>query len=366
MAVNFSQLLLNMEKMNASDIHLKVGAPPVYRVYGELIPFDHPPVTKEEVNGIVDKIVPEKLKQRLAKEGAVDFAFSIDQKTRFRSNAFYQRGTLSLALRRLAYEDLGFEELKLPPIIAEIAKARRGMVLLTGPTGTGKSTTMAAIIDYINTTRREHIITIEDPIEFIHRDKMSLIEQREIGLDARSFDEALRHTLREDPNVILIGEMRDRETINIAIRAAMTGHLLISTLHTINAVQTVDRILKYFGVEEQAGLRSELCIALKAVISQRLVPAADGAGRVPCVEIMVVNEMIRKLIRENRVEDMEQVIKNNMDGMQTFDQSLQDLLKRKLITLDTGTAHAEDVLAFKRMAAGGVAGDDRSRIISTL
>jgi twitching motility protein PilT len=366
MPVNFTQLLMNMEKMNASDIHLKVGAPPVYRVYGELIPVDHPPLTKEEVAAIVDKVVPEQLKARLTKEGAVDFAFSTDQKTRFRSNAFYQRGTLSLALRRLQSENLDFDALKLPPIIKEIANARRGMVLLTGPTGTGKSTTMAAMIDHINTTRREHIITIEDPIEFIHRDKLSLIEQREIGLDARTFDEALRHTLREDPNVILIGEMRDRETINIAIRAAMTGHLVISTLHTVNAVQTVDRILKYFSVEEQAGLRSELPIALKSVVSQRLVTAANGPGRVPCVEIMVVNEMIRKLIRENRVEDMIQVIKNNMDGMQTFDQSLMDLYRRKLITLDTGVANAEDVLAFKRMSTGGFAGDDRSRIISTL
>jgi twitching motility protein PilT len=295
----------------------------------------------------------------------VDFAFSIDAKTRFRSNAFYQRGTPSLALRRLQYENLGFEDLNLPPAIAEVAKARRGMVLITGPTGTGKSTTMAAIIDYINSSRREHIITIEDPIEFIHRDKMSLVEQREIGLDARTFDEALRHTLREDPNVILIGEMRDRETINIAIRAAMTGHLVISTLHTINAVQTIDRILKYYNVQEQAGLRSELAVALKAAVSQRLVPAAEGKGRVPCVEIMFVNDMIRKLIRENRVEDMMQVIKNNMDGMQTFDQSLLDLLKRKLIKPETGLTHAEDVSAFKRMAAGGVSGDDRSRIISS-
>ncbi len=363
MGANFSELLKQMETMGASDIHLKTGAVPIYRVNGQLVPIKHPPLTKEEVAAIVEKIVPNKLQEFLKRDGSVDFAFSIDPTTRFRSNAFYQRGTLSLSLRRLQYEHLSFDDLTLPPDLSKISEYRRGMILITGPTGTGKSTTMAAIVDYINSTRKEHILTIEDPIEFLHKDKMSLIEQREIGIDARSFDQSLRHTLRQDPDVILIGEMRDRETITIAIRAAMTGHLVISTLHTINAVQTVNRIINYFPTDEQHLLRSDLGIALKAVISQRLVPATDNQGRVPCAEVMIVNDIVRKLMREDRIDDMVQVIKNRGEGMQTFDQSLVDLHNKKLINLETGMLYAEDVPGFKRIVGGAYAGDDRSRII---
>ena len=363
MAVNFGQLLSNMKTVGASDLHIKSGAPPVYRIMGKLTPINHPPISKEEVGAIVAKIMPEKMKDLLQKDGSCDFAFSIDAATRFRTNAYYQKGALNIALRRLQYEDLSFERLGLPTVLANIGKLKRGMVLTTGPTGTGKSTTMAAIVDYINNTRAEHIITIEDPIEFVHKDKLSLVEQREIGLDARSFEEGLRHALRQDPNVIMIGEMRDRETIQIAIRAAMTGHLVISTLHTINAVHTVSRMVKYFSVEEQDSMRNEIATALKAVVSQRLVPTKDGKGRIPCVEVMIVNDIVRKLIMENRILDIEQVIRNGVDEMQSFDQSLAHLCRAGKISMETGEEYSDDIAGYRRLCKGVSAGTDRAGLI---
>lgn len=364
MAIDFRKLLVDMGPAKASDLHLKVGGVPIYRINGDIYQANHPPISKEDLTAVVEKILPATLKEAFQKDGAVDFGFSLDMNTRFRTNVYLQRGSLSIALRRLQSEHLSFEQLQLPAVVEQLAKSKRGMLLVTGPTGTGKSTTMAAVIDHINTNYRRHIITIEDPIEFMFKDKQSFIDQREIGLDCRSFDQALRHGMREDPDVILIGEMRDKETVSIAIRAAMTGHLVISTLHTINSVQTVTRILKYFPAEEQAGLKSELGIAIRGVISQRLIPSADGKGRVPCVEIMVINDMIRKLIREDRVEDMIQIIKNRMDGMQSFDQSLLELYQKKLITFEIGMEYAEDQSGFKRMSEGGFAGGDRAALLS--
>ncbi len=363
MSVNFSQLLLDMVKVNASDLHLKAGAVPLYRIYGELMPVDHPPLKKEEIKAFVEKIIPERHKETLNKMLSADFGFSIDAVNRFRTNVFYQRGTLSVSMRRLEYKHLGFEELNLPPILTKIADSRRGMVLVTGPTGTGKSTTMAAIVDHINATRREHIITIEDPIEFIYKDKMSLIEQRELGVDTIGFDRALRDAIRSDPDVILIGEMRDKETISIATRAALTGHLVVSTLHTINAVQTINRIINYYEPEEQAFLRDQLTTALNAVVAQRLVPRAEGKGRVPCVEIMIQNDIIQNLMREDRIDDIIQVIRNGTDGMQSFDMSLISLYKSKLISLEVGMQYAQDPALFKRAVGGVSAGDDKSRIL---
>ena len=363
MPVNFGQLLSNMKKVDASDLHIKSGSIPIYRINGKLVPINHPPVKKEEVSAIVKKIVPDKHKDDLEKQGSVDFAFSIDPSTRFRTNAFYQKGTLSIALRRLQYEALTFEELGLPPVMNTIAKFNRGMVLTTGPTGTGKSTTMAAVVETINQNRAEHIITIEDPIEFVFKDQKSLIEQREIGMDARTFDESLKHALRQDPDVILIGEMRDRETIQIAIRAAMTGHLVISTLHTINAVHTVSRMVKYFRSEEQESIRNEIATALKAVVSQRLVVTKDGKQRIPSVEVMIVNDMVKKLILENRIEDIEQIIRNGVDEMQSFDLSLANLVKNGKIEMDKAEEYADDVPGFRRLCKGVSAGTDRSGIL---
>lgn len=361
---NFRELLEKMIQMEASDLHIKVGQYPVFRVYGSLmIDSSYPKMSKEMVAAIVEKIVPPALKETFKHEGAVDFGFSIDAANRFRTNAYSQHSGYSIALRRLGYEHLSFEDLNLPKIIERIAKYKYGMVLLTGPTGCGKSTTMAAILNYINENKKNHIITIEDPIEFIHRDNGCIIDQREIGINCRGFSEGLRHAMREDPDVILIGEMRDQETVNIAIRAAMTGHLILSTTHTINAVQTVNRILKFFPVEQHPAIRSDLALALRSVMTQRLIPGADGKSRVPAVEVMIVNEMIRKLIREDRIDDMIQVIRNRVDDMQSFDQSLLDLVAHQLISAEQGIDNAEDPQAFRRNLSGGFAGTDRSSLV---
>jgi len=360
------EVLQKMVKINASDLHLKAGSHPVYRVYGSLEPdTSYPKMTKEMIAVIVEKLVPPSLKENLKRDGAVDFGFSIDPVNRFRTNAYLQRSTYSIAMRRLGYEHLAFDQLHLPPIIATIADYKYGMVLLTGPTGCGKSTTMAAIIHYINEKKKCHIITIEDPVEFIHRDINCIVDQREVGIDARGFDVALRHAMREDPDVILVGEMRDQETVNIAIRAAMSGHLILSTTHTISAVQAVNRILKFFPVETHAAVRSDLTLALKAVLTQRLIPGADGHSRVPAVEVMIVNEMIRKLIREDRIEDMIQVIRNRVDEMQSFDQSLLDLAQQKLVAPDVAVEFAEDPQTFRRNLLGGFAGTDRSSLVGS-
>ena len=363
---NFRGLLEKMIELDASDLHLKVGSHPVFRVHGALqTDTSYPKTTKEIVAAIVEKIVPAQLKENLKRDGAVDFGFSIDANNRFRTNAFLQRSAYSIALRRLGYEHLSFEELNLPPITKRIADSRYGMVLLTGPTGCGKSTTMAAMLHHVNQTRSCHIITIEDPIEFIHRDIKSIIDQREMGIDARTFDQALRHAMREDPDVILIGEMRDQETVNIAIRAAMTGHLILSTTHTISAVQTVNRVLKFFPVEIHPTIRSDLALALKAVLTQRLIPGADGRSRIPAVEVMIVNDMIRKLIREDRIDDMIQVMRNRVDGMQSFDQSLLDQVKKNLITPQVAVEYADDPATFRRNLAGAFAGTDRSSLVGS-
>lgn len=365
MPLNMNEIFQKMEELDASDLHIKVGVSPMFRVQGKLINTDFLPVKKEEVASIADKIIPAKLKETLTKEGSIDFAFSINTTTRFRTNAFYQKGSLSIAFRRLVGKNLQFENLHLPKVLYEIAEYSRGMILITGPTGTGKTTTMAALIDYINKTRKEHIITIEDPIEYIHVDKMSLVEQREIGLDAPSFDVCLKHAVRQDPDIVVVGEMRDKETINMAIRAAQTGHLIISTLHTINAVQTINRILKYFAAEEIEGIREDLAGTLRAVVSQRLLPSIDGKTRVPAVEVMRSDLTVAKLIRENRILDMEQIIKNGEMGMQTFDMSMAEHVRNKLIDFQTALRYADDQAAFKRFCEGIVAGTDRKGLIGS-
>ncbi len=363
MAIEIEKLFDEMEKINASDLHLKVGAPPYYRVNGELFPTEYAKATSEDVQIVLDKIMPKKAVPIFKKKGSLDFAFSPNEGTRFRINAFLQKGNVSVSLRRLTNQSLSFNDLNLPAVIKKISEFRRGLVLMTGPTGTGKTTTMATIIDYINASRATHIVTIEDPIEYLHKDKKSMIEQREIGLDAPSFDSAMREVVRQDPDVILVGEMRDRETIMMGMRAAMTGHLILSTLHTTNAVQTVNRILQYFDSDEQPAIRSDLAISLAAVISQRLLPTADGKSRVPAVEVMIVNGLCQKLIREDRIADMQQVIQNAEEGMQTFDQSLAQLFTKKLITFEVGLRAAEDQQHFKRLAEGRYAGTDKTGLI---
>lgn len=363
MPLDLGTLLSNMVQLGASDLHIKSNVAPVYRLYGELMPTNHPPVTREEVAAALDRLIPPSLKHIFTEKGAVDFAFSLDANNRFRTNGYRQHGAYSIAIRRLTSGKLGFEDLGLPKVMENIGQFRRGMVLCVGPTGTGKTTTMAALIDYINANRREHIVTIEDPIEVLHPDKNSLIEQREIGIDCPNFEEGLRNALRQDPDVILVGEMRDRQTIAIGMQAAMTGHLLISTLHTTSSVHTINRIMQFYKHEELTALREDLAGALKAVISQRLIPAATGKARVPCVEVMIVNSMVVKLIRENRIDDIETVIKNGQEGMQSFDQSLADLTRVGRIKQEVAESFATDVQGFRRLVKGIKSGTDSAAIL---
>jgi twitching motility protein PilT len=363
MAANLGKLLGVMRQLEASDLHLKQGNRPLYRIHGDLREAEHPAVTKEEMAGFCEKIIPAHLKADFEKNGSVDFAMSIDVTTRFRVNAFHARGLLGIAFRLLQLEAKTFEELHLPVVCYTLAQARRGLIIVTGPTGSGKTTTLAAFINHVNENRKEHIITIEDPIEYIYFDKLSRIDQREVGNDCTGFEPALRHALRQDPDVILVGEMRDKETILLAIRAAQTGHFVLTTLHTTTAIQTISRVLKYFPSEEQESIKADLAVALNAVLCQRLVPTADGLGRVPAIEVLVVNQLIRKLIREDRLDDMETVMRSSVEGMQTFDAALAKLVQDELITMETGFNYADDQAAFKRLSQGTTAGADKAGLI---
>jgi twitching motility protein PilT len=363
MAANIRKLLEAAKKIEASDLHLKETARPLYRIHGELREAQHPAMTREDLEKTVEEVLPAHMREQWERDRSVDFAMSIDVTTRFRVNAFHTRGLIAFAFRLLELEAKTFEMLTMPPVCSTLASAYRGMIVVTGPTGSGKTTTLAAFINYINENRKEHIITIEDPIEYVFFDKTSRIDQREVGNDCTGFEQALRHALRQDPDVILVGEMRDRETILLAIRAAQTGHLVLSTLHTTTAIQTISRILKYFPADEQESIKADLAVALNAVLCQRLVPTTDGKRRVPGVEVLVVNDLIRKLIRDDRLDDMATVMRSGTDGMQTFDSALAGLVKSELITMDTGLNYADDQPAFKRLAMGREAGSDKAGLI---
>jgi twitching motility protein PilT len=359
------QLLAKTVEWKASDLHLQSDCTPYTRIGGQLRPIDCRPLRQAELDAFAEKILDERHRRLYQERGSVDLAYALSQRLRFRVNVYHQRGTTSIACRLIDCQIPSFEQLYLPPTISSITGNYRGIVLVTGPAGSGKSTTLAAMIDHINSTRAEHILTVEDPIEYLHQNKMCLIEQREIGTDAADFSIALTHMLRQDPNVILIGEIRDLETVIMSIRAALTGHLVFSTLHTIGAIQTLQRLLQYYQREEREAVRGELALALRAVISQRFAPGKDG-WRYPIVEIMVVKGVIAKLLREERYDDITQAIKGGEHGMQTFDQSLVKLYQRGLITFETGESFADDPGGFKRMAMGGFASDDRGSIIADL
>ncbi|MBI4845764.1 MAG: type IV pilus twitching motility protein PilT [Candidatus Omnitrophica bacterium] len=324
---------------SASDLHLVAGAPPAMRINGLLVFTEKPKLTPENIKKLTDELLNQEKKEKFSRENDIDFSYSYynqkrDLFCRFRVNLYVQRGSPALALRFIDNQIHGFTDLKLPAILKDIARQRRGLILVTGATGSGKSTTLATIVDIINNERNCHIITLEDPIEYFHTHKKSLVSQREIGQDTTSFSYALREALRQDPDVILVGEMRDLETISIAITAAETGHLVLATLHTTDAVQTIDRIIDVFPPHQQQQVRTQISITLQAVISQQLIMASDGRSRVPAVEIMIVNSAIRNLIREGKTYQIYSVIETCRDqGMQTLDQALQDLLNKKLIEL---------------------------------
>ena len=362
MALKIDDLLRVACSHNASDLHLKVGAFPVMRIGGELHPVENAPRLKQEDTlDMAFSIMSNRQKQRFKEISEVDIGYGVSGLGRFRANIFQQRGTVSIVLRVIPDHTKTSAQLGLPPVIEKIAEERRGLILVTGATGSGKSTTLAAMIDTINGSRSGHIVTIEDPIEFLHRDKMSFVTQREVDVDTRSFAEALRGALRQDPDVILVGEMRDHETIETALTAAETGHLVLSTLHTLDATETITRIVSSFPSHQQKSVRIQLAGILKAVISMRLVRAAKGAGRVPAIEVLVSTAFIRDhIINEEKTYLIREAIAagTSQYGMQTFDQSLFHLLHSGLITQEEALHNATNPDEFKMRVSGIYSKDD--------
>ncbi len=356
MSLNINELLKVAVENKASDLHLKVGSPPVVRIDGELRPLNEMKrLMQEDTVSMAFSMMNARQKQRFKEELELDIAYSVPGLGRFRCNVFQQRGTVGLVMRVIPARVLTVRELMLPPVIEGICEERRGLVLVTGTTGSGKSTSLAAMIDHINGNRPDHIITIEDPIEYLHRDKKSIVNQRELEVDTRGFSPALRAALRQDPDVILVGEMRDFETIETALLAAETGHLVFSTLHTLDAMETITRIISVFPPHHQKQIRIQLAQVLKAVISMRLVPRADGIGRVPAVEVMICTPYIRDCIEnKDKTKYIRDQIKagTSQYGMQTFDQSLYNLYKGGLITLEDALERATNPDEFKLKLEG--------------
>ena len=362
MALKIDDLLRVACSHNASDLHLKVGAFPVMRIGGELHPVENAPRLKpEDTLDMAFSMMSNRQKQRFKEVSEVDIGYGVSGLGRFRANIFQQRGTVSIVLRVIPDHNKSVAQLGLPPVIEKIAEERRGLILVTGATGSGKSTTLASMIDCINSMRSGHIVTIEDPIEFLHRDKMSFVTQREVDVDTRSFAEALRGALRQDPDVILVGEMRDHETIETALTAAETGHLVLSTLHTLDATETITRIVSSFPAHQQKSVRIQLAGILKAVISMRLVRAAKGAGRVPAIEVLVSTAFIRDhIINEEKTYLIREAIAagTSQYGMQTFDQSLFHLLQAGLISQEEALHNATNTDEFKMRVSGIYSKDD--------
>jgi twitching motility protein PilT len=337
---NIDQLLTELVSRGGSDLHVTVGSPPVVRLHGSLKRLeDFPKLSAENTLQMLYRIMSSEQQKRLETQGQIDMSYSIPGLARFRVNAYSQRESLAAAFRLIPMELKTLEELGLPQSLHLLTQRPRGLVLLTGPTGSGKSTTLAALIDEINRERADHIVTIEDPIEFLHKHKLCIVNQREIGSDTQSFADALRAALRQDPDVILLGEMRDLETISTALTAAETGHLVFATLHTQNAPATVDRVIDVFPAAQQEQIRMQLAGALEGIVTQTLLPTADGGGRVAALEILFPDDAVRNLIRQGRVEQIYSVMQTGTQrGMQTMEQALQGLVTRNVVTKDTALA----------------------------
>src|SRR5947207_3631592 len=341
-AHSIDELLERMVEANASDLHVTTGTPPAIRVRGDverLEGFDA--LTAEDTQQILYRILSSEQQKLFELNRQLDFSHSIPGLARFRVNVYFQRESVGAAFRLIPAELKTLEELGIPSSLHQLAEKPRGLVLVTGPTGSGKSTTLAALIDEINRNRSEHILTIEDPIEFLHRHKRCIVNQREIGPDATSFSEALKAALRQDPDVILVGEMRDLETISTALTAAETGHLVFGTLHTQSAPSTIDRIIDVFPAEQQEQVRIQIASSLQGVVTQALLPTADGMGRVPALEILLPDDAVRNLIRQGKVEQIYSVMQTNTGrGMQTMEQSLGDLIMRRVVDLEVGVSRS--------------------------
>jgi twitching motility protein PilT len=358
MDLDFAQLLLEVVDRRASDLHLTAGSAPMIRVRGRLAPVEGFPVlTTTQTREIVYSILSEGQRQRFENNLQLDFAYQVPGTARFRVNAYLQRGAVGAAFRLIPFEVVPLETLGLPPVVAEFANRPRGLVLVTGPTGSGKSTTLASLVDIINSTREEHIMTIEDPIEFLHRHKKCIVNQRELGSDALSFADALKAALRQDPDVILVGEMRDLETISTAITAAETGHLVFATLHTQDTPQTIDRIIDVFPSAQQGQIRAMLSVALQGIMTQTLLPTADGSGRCVAAEILVPTPAVRNLIRESKSHQIYSVLQTGgAHGMQTMDASLAQLVRAGRITRPMAESRATAPEELRRLLGAPTSG----------
>jgi twitching motility protein PilT len=356
MELDFADVLMEVVDRRASDLHLTAGAPPMLRVRGRLTPLEgFPALTPSDTREIVYSILSNAQRQKLENNWQLDFAYQIPGTARFRVNAYFQRSALGAAFRLIPFEIAPLASLGLPPAVAEFANRPRGLVLVTGPTGSGKSTTLASLIDVINMEREEHIMTIEDPIEFLHQHKRCIVNQREVGSDATSFADALKSALRQDPDVILVGEMRDLETIGTAITAAETGHLVFATLHTQDTPQTIDRIIDVFPSAQQAQVRAQLSVALQGIVTQTLLPTADGAGRCVAAEVLVPTPAVRNLIREGKSHQIYSVLQTGgAHGMQTMDSALAQLVRAGKISRQLAESRAHSAEELRRLI-GGVA-----------
>jgi len=356
MELDFAEVLLEVMHQGASDLHLTAGSPPMLRKRGQLMALDYAPLTPQTVRDVVYSILTNDQRQRLETDWQLDLAYSIPGRARFRVNVFFQRASLGAAFRLIPQDMPALNSLGLPPILRDFTKKPRGLVLVTGPTGSGKSTTLAAMIDLINSERHEHIMTVEDPIEFLHRHKSCIINQREVGSDAQSFALALKAALRQDPDVILVGEMRDLDTISTALTAAETGHLVFATLHTQDTAQTVDRIVDVFPPAQQHQVRTQLSIGLEGIVTQQLLPTADGAGRVCAVEVLVPTPAIRNLIREGKTHQIYSTLQTGgSHGMQTMDAALADLVRRQKITRELAETRSSSPEELRRLMGTVVA-----------
>lgn len=354
--MDINSLLRLVIERRASDLHLRVASPPVLRIDGTLVPMDLPPFEPADLQSLIESILTDEQREVFRREHELDFGYSVPGVSRFRVNVFMQRGAMGTAIRAIPMKVPTIQELGLPDGIERLGDLPRGLVLVTGPTGSGKSTTLAALINYINHHRSCHIVTVEDPIEYLHRDVKCIIDQREVGADTHSFGHALRHVLRQDPDVILIGEMRDLETIATAITSAETGHLVFATLHTQSASQAVERIVDVFPPYQQNQVRMQLSLSLEGVLSQSLLPRADGRGRVAALEVLMMTPAVRNLIREGKTFQLPTTIQSGAkDGMQTLDQALRRLVERGLVTYEEAAARAANLVEFEQLMGRRVA-----------
>ena len=357
MAATLNELLRTMVDQGGSDLHVTTNSPPQIRVDGVLRPLNHEPLTPTQTKQLAYSILTDNQKHRLEEDLEIDFSFGIKGLARFRANVYHQRGAIGAAFRQIPYEIRSFRELGLPPVLEKLCEKPRGLILVTGPTGSGKSTTLATMIDKVNRERHEHIVTIEDPIEYLHQHKGCVINQREVGADTQSFKNALKYILRQDPDVVLIGEMRDLETIEAALTVAETGHLAFATLHTNSCVQTINRIVDVFPPYQQAQVRAQLSFVLEGVLCQALLPRANGPGRAMALEVMVPNAAIRNLIREDKIHQIYSAMQVGQEkfGMQTMNQSLASLYQRRMISVDTAMARSSDLDELRNMIGQGSA-----------